>query len=556
MDPQTSAQDILQCQICESHFPPLSCEFCRINLCKICAGEHLLDDSRDHKVVPIKMRRSTINYPKCPTHTNKQCELHCEKCDNPICAHCISSNEHLGHKACDIMKVFNIKKEILQKDLQELDKLIYPKYQDMALNTKYQKAGLENHSQKLITTVEKWKDDLHKEIDSIINRKKAEISKSNNAQLTVLSESEDETAHSISDIRQHIVDLKNLQESSDVYLVSAYKSRIDGFRKLPPKLKVTFQSFCLPKINTTQLFEELDSLNLTISVTKKEQEYKMDSPGYMSSLSDSKPVDEFEIITSINTDYRYLFCVTCMSDEEIWVCGNINIMKLYNLQGEQLKSIKSKSENMPWDIAVTKSRDLIYTDFSNRSVNLIRKSEIQKISTLRGWGPIRVCITSSDDILIMMRSDDKRQVKIVRYSGSMEKQSIQFDDKGKPLYSPISYIKYICENKNQDVCVSDYFAGAVVVVNQKGKFRFKYTGSSNAKESFKPVGIATDNQERILTSDCKNNCICILDSNGEFLRFIENCDLNCPWGLCVDSRDNLYVVERNLGRVKKIKYNI
>lgn len=136
------------------------------------------------------------------------------------------------------------------------------------------------------------------------------------------------------------------------------------------------------KINTTQLFEVLDSPNLTISVTKEEQEYKMDIPGYMSSLSDSEPVDEVEVITSISTDYRYLFCVTCVSDEEILLCGNINIMKLYNLQGEQLKSIKSKSENMPWDIAVTKSKDLIYTDFSNRSVNLIRESEIQKIITL------------------------------------------------------------------------------------------------------------------------------------------------------------------------------
>lgn len=402
MDSQISAQDILQCQLCESHFPPLSCDFCRINLCKICAGEHLLDDSRDHKVVPIKKRQTTINYPKCPTHTNKQCELHCEKCDNPICAHCISSNEHLGHKACDIMKVLNIKKETLQKDLKELDKFIYPIYQDMALNTKYQKAGLEMNSRELITNVEKWGDDLHREIDSIISRKKTEISETKNVLLTVLTEREDEIAYSLSDIKQNIVDLKNLQESSDVYLVSAYKSRIDGFKKLPPKLKVTFQSGCLPKINTTQLFELLDSPNLTISVTKEEQEYKMDTPGYMSSLSDSEPVDEVEVITSISTDYRYLFCVTCVSDEEILLCGNINIMKLYNLQGEQLKSIKSKSENMPWDIAVTKSKDLIYTDFSNRSVNLIRESEIQKIITLRGWGPIRLCITSSDDILIMM----------------------------------------------------------------------------------------------------------------------------------------------------------
>lgn len=155
----------------------------------------------------------------------------------------------------------------------------------MTLNTKYQKAGLEKKSREMITNVEKWGDDLHREIDSIISMKETEISETKNVLLTVLTEHEDEIAYSLSYIKQNIVDLKNLQESSDVYLVSAYKSRIDGFKKLPPKLKVTFQSGCLPKINTTQLFKVLDSPNLTISVTKEEQEYKMDIPGYIYVLS-------------------------------------------------------------------------------------------------------------------------------------------------------------------------------------------------------------------------------------------------------------------------------
>lgn len=119
------------------------------------------------------------------------------------------------------MKVFNIKKETLQKDLKELDKFIYPIYQDMALNTKYQKAGLEINSRELITHVEKWGDDLHREIDLIISMKKTEISETKNVLLTVLTEHEDEIAYSLSDIKQNIVDLKNLQESNHVYLVSA-----------------------------------------------------------------------------------------------------------------------------------------------------------------------------------------------------------------------------------------------------------------------------------------------------------------------------------------------
>jgi hypothetical protein len=145
-----------------------------------------------------------------------------------------------------------------------------------------------------------------------------------------------------------------------------------------------------------------------------------------------------------------------------------------------------------------------------------------------------------------MISDDDEH-KVVRYSGSTETQTIQYNDQGRPLYS---WAGYISENKTRDVCVSDIIAKSVVVVNAAGKLRFGYTGyPPYTGESFDPSRITTNSQDHILVAARSNHCVHILDKDGQFLRYIL-CDLSRPRGLCVDIRDNLY----ESAKVKKIQY--
>lgn len=103
-------------------------------------------------------------------------------------------------------------------------------------------------------------------------------------------------------------------------------------------------------------------------------------------------------------------------------------------------------------------------------------------------------------------------------------------------------------------CVADFWGRAVVVVDHAGQFRFTYNGKQSiSRGAIRPVGITTDSQSRILAVGMVNNGIHILDQDGQFLGFISNCIIHFPHGICVDSRDNLFVAERN-GKVKKIKY--
>ena len=107
-----------------------------------------------------------------------------------------------------------------------------------------------------------------------------------------------------------------------------------------------------------------------------------------------------KVVASIRTDYGTTYTelgdILCMTDDRIWTCGyNSDSMRLYNIQGDLLQTVHAKYNDEPADIALTQEGKLVYTDYRDRSINIVLGTNIQPLFTLQGWRPRGMCSTSS-----------------------------------------------------------------------------------------------------------------------------------------------------------------
>lgn len=82
-------------------------------------------------------------------------------------------------------------------------------------------------------------------------------------------------------------------------------------------------------------------------------------------------MNEPRVVSNRNTEYG-IRSLSCLNDEDVWTCSSDSILRLYNLKGELVREIQTKSGNKPYDIAVTKNGDLVYTDNEEETVNILR----------------------------------------------------------------------------------------------------------------------------------------------------------------------------------------
>ncbi|XP_062620445.1 E3 ubiquitin-protein ligase TRIM45-like [Saccostrea cucullata] len=292
MDPRTSAQDVMRCDLCETTVAQMHCDTCLVNLCTTCVGKHMIsDESKDHKVVKFLARKSTPLYPGCKFHDKERCKMYCNQCDIPVCHKCIGSDQHLGHKVSEILKVVDERKNKFMKEQTDLNETIYPTHQDIVSDVQNRMSQLEKEYEDLSTAITKHGENWHREIDKLVKKLKAEVDVMKNTQLQTLQKHLDEINKKISDIKDEIDSLENATATNDMSKLFSVTIKIQKYRNLPHKIIPSLPKFSPGNVQEEKLSKLFGTLSSS-SLTSKKHGFSMKTTQKSPEAGSSPPVKQ------------------------------------------------------------------------------------------------------------------------------------------------------------------------------------------------------------------------------------------------------------------------
>jgi streptogramin lyase len=456
---------------------------------------------------------------------------------------------HNEHKVDDMPKNFNDNRRKLEKETKEIESTIIPQYKKKNEEIKSKLSFMMDEFAEMEKEKEKHRTFWHQEVDTIFNTVGSLMESVKENHLAALKSHQSKLDGCIPHMIQTVQQNKIIINSNKVSDVTTYKSQVEEFRNMPTDTDIQLPSVKYISVEGRELCMEFEyyKANLTqarlSSLTKKACQ-----------LSFQGLIDQAKSIATIPKGFKPLYDVACVGVDEAWVSGYDKTIRHVDIYGSVRDTVTTTCKYCPNGITVTRQGELVYSDSYNSTVNVVRHGRTETlITTPQGWVPGKLCCTKSGDILVSMHTI--AQSKIVRYQGHTVTQEIDRDEDERLIYKQGINTLFVVENNNGDVCVSDQKAKTVVVVNKSGRVRFRYDGTpARRKKSFDPKHIVTDSMSQIIVADYNNACLHILDQKGQFLRCVDNCGLDNPRGLSVDSEGRLWVGLLHSGEMKVIQY--
>ncbi|XP_061176971.1 E3 ubiquitin-protein ligase TRIM9-like [Saccostrea echinata] len=451
------AQVLITCNHCSKKKAELFCNNCNVNLCKVCVGQHILSlPSQRHDVIRYSLKYNETPQPLCRFHPDQKCDLFCQQCDIPVCTDCIAAKKHVHHEMRKTTSVYKEKKDIISRETHFLEEKICPRYKRIIEEIEESILDFPKSNANLKLDISKHSQELHRIVDRVINKLLSDV-----------------------DIMEN-QDLKKMKKN-----LSEFQNFLSAVQEIIKRNKELLQS------------KQSDIINFQIH--------------------NRKLLNQPVTIAATDTMCLLVYEVSCVGVNQAWIHGNTGIITQVDENGSILKRVKTKSGNFPSGMAVSRDGDLLYTEFDLCTINLAKDCKVD-VLILTDWYPSGICLTSSGDILVALCNESYnsntilKMLKLVRYSGTLIKQEIQYDENMQQLFqSGRESSLEIADNINGDICVRDFNAESILILTKQGELKSRYDGCNVLQNPFDPNNITTDSQGQVLVSDSRNDCVYILD---------------------------------------------
>ena len=562
-DEQAAMQHYLVCgtEDCQQN-GEFYCNACHRPLCEQCRDEHLKSpDNQEHEIVLYRHRKHQLPVEKCKLHPTRNIDMLCRECQIPLCSKCSTMKQHKGHEFDDLEDIYAMKYALWQGEFSKIQKYLLPTTQGL-------KTDIEEDAIEIKTIMERIRSSMKAEAESLKNlvdevtleninhnhimeKSLLKILKSHETTyddyITYLGEMTDEFQEQLSTANQKLLFSKTLEIQAipettkpvpPVFTAGQFNK--DDVTKLLGKVNVPNTKPEKRKI------QPMEAVTTHMKSTEKKLEQSREKSHVKKTLSLSSSLTEVWEYSVPSVDSAWH--VSAYKPGRLWVSVRGTLVQT-DLHGNLLKMIQTSNIQTGCH-TVTQDGGLIYSDMNKNAIYRISPDrKITEFIKTGKWTPISVHSSRiNGDILVGMYKG--AEAKVTRYSKTVKEiQNIQ-NNKGQELYS---FPHYITENINGDICTSDYYKSAVVVVNKSGQHRFSYKGRGS---KLLPWGICTDILGHILVCDNVSKTVHLLDQDGGFLSIIllPQQGIGYPRGLCVDDENNLYVGQFNTNKVTMYKY--
>ncbi|XP_062583898.1 uncharacterized protein LOC134245640 [Saccostrea cucullata] len=564
-----TGQHFLECgfEDCERNCE-FYCNSCHHQMCNSCRDQHLkISENKNHEVVLYQQRNRQLPVEKCKIHPTKEIDILCKDCNIPVCSKCSTMQEHHGHIFTDLETIYTEKFTLCQTELFKIHNYFVPTTQDLQKEVREDAKEVKQIMDSIRTSMKAEAESLKNMVDTVLSENMEELNQIEKSLLEKLQSQEKTFDDYIAYLSDLVKEFQSYLSSTELTNFTTQLPNNLKIQSIPETTKCVTPEFSFAQCRKNDVAKLLGKLIKSDRKAEVRKVKPMEIASFSTSMKSTSEQSKQNISISKETmslsasvtkvrefnvpGVKNVFHVSQDQSDRLWISDIFGNLVQTDLQGNVIQRIKTSGGREGYH-TVTQNGDLIFTDKDKKVVNRITQDN--NINEFIETGDCRPYSTHSShingDLLVGMKKD-REAGKVTRYNKTgKELQNIQRDNKGQELYT---YPYYITENISGDICTSDIYKGAAVVVNKSGQHRFSYKGQ---KSGFNPYGFCTDVLGHILVCDSVSKTVHLLDQDGQFLSILltQQQGVQYPCSVCVDGENNLYVGQGLTNTLTVYKY--